>query len=497
MVNSIHNEELLDIILAFNRETKYDRLLNILLTKMMELTNSDAGTLYLAKDAALHFHIVKTKSLGIDKSASDVSNLPSIPLNVSFIDNVCAHVAIHRRILIIDDVYTDTRFNFSGPKNYDCYTGYRTKSMLVLPMVSVFDNVTETLGVIQLMNAADKNTGEVISYSNTVDESVLIAITNIAANILSNFLHIQEANSLFSSIVDVTTQAIGERSTNSKNHTQNVSNYCRAFAEYLSDRFSPGDEYYFDSTGIKAITVAALLHDIGKIVTPLEIMDKSDRLGSVIVELRHRFAIKGYQLEIALLEGKIAPSVYKIEKAGITGALGFIESINISRAITDDQLDEIRELGELTYVSPDGKTLPLLSEGEITALSIRAGTLTPKERGIMQEHVMVTSRLLEKIPFPERYRDAPIWARNHHEFLNGTGYPKGLTDKDIDIGSRILTIADIFDALVSHDRPYKTSIPVGRSLIILAEMAEEGKLDKELVQLFRESKVWEGIMETD
>ena len=496
-LNGLHNDELLDIILAFNRETKYDRLLNILMTKMMTLTNSDAGTLYLLKDKALHFHIVKNKSLGVSQSADEVSRLPSIPLNENFIDNVCAHVALSKQITIIDDVYTDMRFNFSGPKNYDTLTGYRTKSMLVLPMISVFDNVSETLGVIQLINATDAATGMVSSYSNSIDESVLLGITNIAANILSNFLHILEADSLFSSLVDVTTQAIGERSVYSRNHTQNVSRYCRAFAEYLNNRFMPGDKYYFDNAGIRSITLAALLHDIGKIITPLEIMDKSDRLGSVIVELRHRFAIKGYQLEIALLEGKINRTVYKLEKDGVTGALDFIESINNARAITDDQVESIRELGELTYVSPDGKTLPLLSEDEITALSIRSGTLTPKERRIMQEHVMVTGRLLEKIPFPERYKYAPVWARNHHEFLNGSGYPKGLKGNEIDVGSRILTIADIFDALVSRDRPYKTSVPVGRSLIILDEMADEGKLDKELVQLFRESKAWEGIVNMD
>lgn len=491
------HDELLDIILAFNRETRYDRLLNILLEKMMELTNSDAGTLYLLNDKKLHFHIVKNKSLGITQQAGDVTNLPPIPLDANFIDNVCAHVAIHQRLLIIDDIYTDTRFSFSGPKNYDCYTGYRTKSMLVLPMISVFDNVSETLGVIQLINATDKETGLVTSYSNIMDESVLLAINNIAANILSNFLHIQEADLLFSSLVDVTSQAIGERSAYSKNHTQNVSKYCRAFAEYLCDRFKPGDKYYFDAVDIRTLTLAALLHDIGKIVTPIEIMDKSDRLGPVIVELRHRFAIKGYQLEIALLEGKISRSVYKIEKESVAGALDFIEAINSASAITDDQLEEIRDLGELTYVSPEGKTLPLLTQDEIDALSIRRGTLTPKERRIMQEHVVITGRLLDKIPFPERYKKAPMWARNHHEFLNGTGYPKGLKAKDIDIGSRILTIADIFDALVSRDRPYKTSIPVGRSLLMLDEMAKEGKLDKELVQLFRESKAWEGIVNQD
>jgi len=486
-------DEILEIFLAFNTEVKYEKLLDILLAKMIKLTNADAGTLYLLSDEKLHFHIVKNISLGINQSANDISAFPPIDINVSHIDNVSAYVAVQRQVVIVDDVYTDVRFNFSGTKHYDALIGYKTKSMLIIPLICHTDNIPELIGVIQLINTIDPKTGEISSFSNVMDEFLLMSIAGISANILANFLHIQEANNLFGSLVDVTTQAIAERSAYSQHHTQNVSMYCRAFTEYLNSRFNPGDKYYFTPSDIEELALAALLHDVGKMVTPLEVMDKADRLGSMIHDLRHRFVVKGYQLEVSLLKNQLTPQAYEAEKTEMDNALEFIESINNSAALSDEQWAKIDELRNMTYSLPNGEPISFFTKDEIDALSISRGTLTAKEHKIMQEHVMVTARLLDKIAFPKRYKNAPKLASNHHEFLNGTGYPRGISGDEVDIGARILTISDIFDALVSHDRPYKKSIPLHRSLVILSEMADEGKLDKDLVKLFIESKAWEGI----
>ena len=483
------NDEILDIILAFNQETNYEALLDSLVEKLMQLTNSDAGTLYILKGDELHFCIVKNKSLHINHTMSSLSSLPPVELNGENINNASAYAALKKRVVIIDDIYRDSRFNFSGPRNYDSITGYRTKSMLVLPLISYGKTEQRLVGVLQLINAKDRETDQVSSY-DSIDISVFMALSKIAANILSNNVQAQELNQ-FDLLVAVTTEAIDERSSYSRNHTQNVSKYCRSFAEYLHLNFLPGDKYFFSETDINGIALAALLHDIGKIITPLEIMDKSDRLGNKIKDIRYRFVIRSHQLEISSLKGIISPENYIAEQTRLDNALAFIEKTNTATALSDEDIKQVAELASLTLLDPSGVNIPILNKNELDSLAIRFGTLTATEREIMQEHVIITARLLNKIPFVSDYKKVPTWAKNHHEFLDGTGYPNQLTGDDLDNGSRILTIIDIFDALIATDRPYKEGIAVEKSLDILRSMADEGKLDAELVNLFAKSKAWE------
>ena len=493
MLDRHHLDTILDIVLSFNSERKYENLLDHILSNMMELTYSDAGTLYILQDNSLHFCIVKNKTLNINQSMGETSQFPQINLDASNLDNVSAYAALRKCIVTVNDVYTDTRFNFTGPKNYDKMTGYRTKSMLVLPLISFSDEDSEILGVIQLMNTKEPESGEIGSYSNVMDESILMAIATIVAGVLTNFLRIHEINQLFVSFVDVTTQAIAERSSYSKNHTEKVAGICRAFVSYLSKNLTPGDKYYFFEYEIEKIALAALFHDIGKIITPLEIMDKADRLGPKIHNIRDRFAIKCHQLELEFLKGKITEDDYKKGKTFVEDSMALVEAVNVAGVLTDEQLQCVKTLRYMKYTLLSGEIVPLFSQEDMESLLIKYGTLTEAERGIMQEHAKVTQRLLNKIAFPSQYSKIATWAGNHHEFLNGTGYPNGLSGDEIDIGSRIITIADIFEAIVSHDRPYKKSIPVDKAINILEGMANEGKLDKELVQLFKESEAWKGI----
>ena len=480
----------MDIILALNKEHTYDKLLDTFLTQLMGLTRADAGTLYLAKKGALQFHIVKNTTFAVNEIAGEGSDWPPIVLNEKFIDNASAYVAINKETVVIDDVYEDTRFNFTGPMDYDSLTGYKTISMLIVPLITNNGNSQELLGVIQLINAIDPIGGGVCSFTQVVDIDVINAFCNIATNILANRLHIEANRLLLDSMVDVTTQAIAERSAYSKNHSQNVASYCRAFATYLNEQTEAGETHFSQHIDPQEIAFAGLLHDIGKIITPLEIMDKANRLGEKIHEIRYRFTIKEYQLEIAVLKGQITDEAYALEMLKIDDALVLIEAVNEANSITDTQAQQVKELAHITYTLPRGGVMPILNEDELDALSIRFGTLTSKERLVMQNHVVITGRLLDKMIFPDNYRNASIWAKNHHELLDGTGYPAGLKGDEIDIGSRILTIVDIFDALISSDRPYKRGIPLDRSMEILGQMATDGKLDVELVKLFIQSEVW-------
>lgn len=491
-------DNLLDVVLAFNKEVDYTSLLNIILTKMMEITNSDAGTLYIIDGGKLHFRILKNNSLNIFQIASsgEEASLPPITLDKDNIENVSAYAAIHNKIIVIEDVYKSDRFNFAGPKNYDKMTGYRTRSMLVLPLVSFWEGDQEVLGVIQLLNSVNPQTGEPAPYDDISNPPATIALSKIASNTLANLTHMQEIHQLFHSFVTVITQAMDERSPSTKDHTQNVSAYCKAFVEYLSNTFPPGHRYHFSKRHQERLVIAALLHDMGKITTPVTILDKSSRLlPDRFNVIKHRLEIKRYQIEIDYLKGLISKEVCDNGSLLLTQAIQLIEHTNSSfKPLSDDEYTKLTRVAGFTFRDIDGNEMPIFDKADVDSLLIRVGTLTAQERTVMQKHVEVTGRLLDQITFWKYYRDVPKWAKDHHEFLDGSGYPYGLKAEEIALESCILTIMDIFEALTATNRPYRKAMPPHKALEILQGMADEGKLHKELVNIFEESKLWERLV---
>jgi len=485
----------LDVLRAFSKERDYEKLLDIILTKMMDITRADAGTLYMVEDNMLHFKVVKNISMDIFQTRNEVK-LPPIALNSENIDNISAYSALKNEIISIKDVYNNCQFNFQGPKNYDKLTGYKTCSMLTLPLTTGWNTEPEVMGVIQLINSIDTKTGEVIPFVDIDEQPILTALANIAANTLTNVTHMRDMKMLFKSFVAVMTQAIDERSRHSSHHTQNVSKICMDFAAYLGNKFPPGHAFHFDDDRIESLGIAALLHDIGKIVTPVNIMDKGSRFGERIQSIRHRFEIKKNQLEIDFLRGIIDEASYNEQKEELEEAKAMVDAINPAGFVPEDVFVKAEALlKSMTYNSPLGDPLPLLDEYEIEALLLRRGTLTESEWQVMKEHVVVTGRLLDEMTFwkyYEKYADIPEWAKNHHEFLDGSGYPRQLKGDEIHLETCVITIADIFEALIADDRPYKRRVPADKALSILWEMAEVGKLNKELVKLFKESRIWEG-----
>jgi len=486
-------EKIFEVVLAFNSVSDRTELLYVILTKMMEITFSDAGTLYTVNDGKLHFRIIINNSMGVYQSSeTDEIKLPPIVLDRDNIQNVSAYSAIKNEIVLVDDVYCENeRFNLSGPKNYDKMTGYRTRAMLVIPICTQGGAEDEVLGVIQMINPIDPATGEPSVYGDINDPPILQALAKIAANTLSNLMYVKELRLLLRSFAAVMTQAIDERSPYNNNHTQNVALLCERFATYLGYIYPQGHAFHFDKIHIERLVLAALLHDIGKIITPLSIMDKANRLGERIEGIRYRFELKRCQNEIDWLHKRISDVDYAVEKEAISEALVFIEHVNTMGFLTDDQLDVVMDLAGIKYRNAEGAVVDLLEPADVEALTIKRGTLTAAEREIMQQHVIITRKMLDNIPFWKYYGNVRQWASSHHEFLDGSGYPEGISGKDIPIESCIITIMDIFDALIDTDRPYKKALPIDKALGILTKMAEDGKLHKRLVQLFIDSKVWE------
>lgn len=156
-------EKIMDIGISLSTERDRNCLLMTILEKGMEITNCDASTLYLYENGELRFKFMKTLSKGISRGLDgEPIDLPPVPMKE---ENVCSYAAIHREAVNIPDVYASSQFDFSGPRQYDSLTGYRTQSQLVVPLVN---NENELIGVLQLINAMDEK-GNVTAFNEEYD----------------------------------------------------------------------------------------------------------------------------------------------------------------------------------------------------------------------------------------------------------------------------------------------------------------------------------------
>lgn len=481
MIDKINLNKMLDIGVALTKEKNYDKLLSLIISVSMDITSSDAGTLYMYENNALNFKIMKNNTLRINLGENgDVSGLPPVPLEEG---NVCAYSAINRKIINIPDVYNYNKFDFSGPRNYDPITGYRTKSMLVIPLEN---HENELIGVLQLINSLDSN-GNIIPF-NKEYEYILMAIASQAAISISNMKYNQEVKALLHSIVSVFATAVDARTPYNSCHTSNVSKYIEILIDYINKKYCKGEiDIYFDENRREQLILATMLHDIGKLIIPLEIMNKETRLGNRLDTILSRFDYLASLWYIDFLERRISKNQWESEKDFLTKAKQRVQDINTAVCLTDDDIAFVNNLADKIYTDADGNSKSYITSQEKECLLIISGTLTDNEREIMKTHVNFTEQLLTKINMIDNFKNITLWASLHHEYLDGTGYPKQLTAKDIPFEARILAVADIYEALTAVDRPYKKSVSSDDALKILFSMVDDGKLDKNVVNLFNDS----------
>ena len=254
-----------------------------------------------------------------------------------------------------------------------------------------------------------------------------------------------------------------------------------------------GNTWNYDGIRRREFIMSVGLHDVGKLTVPLEIMDKSTRLGPEFNMVRERFTKMKLLHRIERLEGRMTAEEYEKARTEAEEDFDFICRVNTGGYLTDENLRKVQELASKTFLDEGGTEHRLLTEGEITMLSIRKGTLTDKERREMQEHATSTWNILRQVRFPDQYAKVPEWAASHHELLNASGYTRGLAGAQIPREVRLLTLLDIFEALTAKDRPYKPPIPLEKAWSILDKMVEEGALDGEMLKEFQESRAWEQI----
>lgn len=474
-------EKIMDIGIRLSTERDRNRLLMTILDKGMEITNCDASTLYLYENDQLTFKYMKTISKGVSRGMGGESiDLPPVPMRE---ENVCSYAAIHQEVVNIPDVYASSQFDFSGPRQYDNLTGYCTQSQLVVPLAN---NENELIGVLQLINAMDEK-GEVVAFDEQY-EIIIRALGSMAAIELTNLSYVEALKAQIYSFVEALTTALEERTPYNALHTRNVEKYASLLADYITQLHRDGKcEESFDPERKEQLMLAALIHDIGKMVVPLSIMNKATRLDRELEKVDDRFALLRALYEIDMLRGRITKEAYEEIRDELDSELAFIHEIDVIDYVDDEAYEHIKRLAEKKHVNEDGAVLSYLTEREASCLSIRSGTLTMQERKEMENHVVMTSKILEKVQFYKGFSMVPKWVGAHHEYLDGSGYPKHLKGDELDLETRLLTVVDIYDALAATDRPYKKPIPRKKAIEILKSMAEKGKVDLRLVEWLDEA----------
>jgi len=501
--------KLVDIGRALSGERNLDKLLEMIVDEAREFTNADAGTLYIKEGEYLKFKILQNVSMKIRMGGVSGNEITFPPVELKE-SNVSAYTAINDVIVNIPDVYDSQLFDFTGPKKFDSATKYRTKSMLVVPMKNHEDDV---IGVLQLINAQDKRTGDVIPFSADY-ENLIHSLASQAAVAFTNAKLIRDMEELFSSFVKVMATAIDEKSPVTGGHIQRVADLTLMMAKTINEqKEGPFANVYFGENQMHELRMAAWMHDIGKVTTPVNIVEKGNKLETIFdriyyVELRFNYLIqqteKSYlQKRLELMERNAEKGeIEKLEEetrrrvCELKEMKEFVLQCNKpGEFLEDNKLERLRMISKLTYRDADGNEQNYLTENELKNLSIRRGSITEEERKVMQNHAVVTMKMLEQIPFTKKLKNVPFFAGAHHEYINGKGYPLGLKGNEIPFEGRLMAVTDITEALTAADRPYKKAMPLEKVYQILISMVNNGELDKDIVELMIKEKVYEHYLE--
>ncbi len=329
-----------------------------------------------------------------------------------------------------------------------------------------------------LLCSEGEQIGMVVQITDITESTMLFIANKRLANQVTNLMR---------SFVEVMVTAIEEKSAYNANHTKSMVRYAKRYLAWLEEQ---GTLTQFTSENTAPLLMSFWLHDIGKLLVPPEVMDKPTRLGSAETDIRHRIETARLMLQIQSLQDPENAAEYQSRREQLDNAEVLIFTANTAGFLEDTVREQLREAADIQCPAADGSVHPLLSENELEAITVQRGTLTADERKIIESHVSWTGKLLSKMEFRGDYKPVPEWAAGHHELLDGSGYPDHLKDGAIPWETRLLTIIDVYDALTAEDRPYKPPMPPEKAFAILTDMAEHGKIDKQILESFRKSEAW-------
>ena len=506
-------EQLNAIGAALSKERDINRLLESILLAAKTITHADGGTLYrVTPDGEkLSFEILRTASLGIAMGGSSGNpiNFPDLPLhdtdgkpNDSL---VAAYTAIHSQTVNIADAYTEANFDFSGTRQFDERTGYRSQSFLAVPMK---DNEGDVIGVLQLINATHPETGKVVTFS-MADQSLAESLASQAAIAVTNRNLMVQLETLFESFISLINLAIDEKSHYTGGHCQRVPALTMMLAEAVNaTSVGPLAGFTMDDRDRYELKIAGLLHDCGKVTTPVHVVDKATKLQTLFDRIDlvdTRFEVIKRDLEISALRAQLAlrPVTDTAADASISQQCraaiekhdqdrDFLRHVNLgAEFMKESDLQRVRDIGGNTlWRNASGVETEFLSAEEIENLTVRAGTLTSAERDTINYHIVATIKMLEQLPWPKHLKNVPEYAGGHHERMDGKGYPKGLTRDQMSVQARVMGIADIFEALTAKDRPYKSGMKLSQAMGIMHKFRTGGHIDPDLFDIFVEQGVY-------
>jgi len=499
-----HIEQLIEIGHSLTVEKNLDILMEQIMLGAKNLSGADGGTLYLVTDdeKRLKFTVVQTDSLNI-KMGGNLGEItwPELPLykedGTHNREMVAALCALDGELINIPDVYEAEGFNFDGTKKFDEGTGYRTKSMLVVPMKNHDGDV---IGVLQLLNKKDE-TGRTISFTFE-DERLINSMSSQAAVSIENTRLIKGLEALLDAFIKVIATAIDEKSPYTGGHIGRVAKISMMIVDEINKDNTVFKDKFYNDDQKKELRIAAWMHDIGKITTPEYVVDKSTKLETIydrINTIKAKFEILKRDKEIEFLKKKLDVKseeelkalelIFQKEIEQLNSEMQFVETANIGgEFMADDKIERIKNIAKKSLKIAD-ETLDLLTDNEVYNLCIRKGTLTNEEREKINNHALMSIKMLEKLPFPKKLRNVPQMAGGHHEKVGGGGYPFGLKGDEISFEARILAVADVFEALTAHDRPYKSANSLNQAIKILSFMVKDEELDRDLVKFFIDKKL--------
>ncbi|MEW6746339.1 MAG: HD domain-containing phosphohydrolase [Planctomycetota bacterium] len=480
--------------ISLSSEKNVERLAQIILTGAKELTGAEGGALYLS---------VESKELQLAMVDIDPLNLSTgivpdqkLPLCEGANERILATATARQCTTInIPDLEKDDRFDATGNPYFDQAQGYRPRSLLSVPMRN---HENEVIGVLQLVNAREKYTRTIIPFSREAEHLAESLASQAAVAFSTNEL-IESFKRLFDALAELIARAIDQKSPYTGDHCRRVPVLTMMLADAACEtQLGPLKDFTLSAEERYELQIASLLHDCGKVVTPVHVVDKSTKLQTIcdrIDLVETRFELIRRDLELtwlrensgeALARGSAARAELERSLELLEQERAFIRRCNIGEEFMSDvdrgYLEEVAR--KYTWIDDQGVCQPLLTDNEIYNLSVPRGTLTPEEREIINHHVVATINMLEALPYPKSLRNVPRIVAAHHERMDGRGYPNGLTREEIPIQGRILGIADVFEALTARDRPYKKAKRLSEALRILRSMADDGHIDPDLFDVF-------------